>query len=275
MKRIFEQEMIASYNRRQLHPFIPSVTNFVTAEFVVNCQLAVGASPAVLNLPDEACKAAELADAFYINFGTMLPIYEETIPAVAKKLQQLNKPWVLDPVAAGLGNLRTELLIELKQHKPSIVRGNASEIITLAKLWGLSEEISFVRGVDSTAEPVAAKKTAVAIAKFTEGAVAVSGETDLVTDGSCVILSHGGSPVMEQVTGCGCALGGLAAYCLSFATPLIAALSATNAFNVAGYEAAKKSVAPGSFKMHFIDALYNLSVEKIVHNSFEIQDNES
>lgn len=269
MKRNLEQEIIDAYNSRQEHPFVPSVTNFVTAEFVVNCQLAVGASPAVLNLPDECCAAAESADVFYINLGTMLPVYEKTIPSVAKKLQQLNKPWVLDPVAAGLGNLRTELLSELKQYKPAIVRGNASEIITLAKLWGLSQEISLTRGVDSIAEPAAARQSAEAIARFTEGAVAVSGEIDLVTDGTSLVLSHGGSSLMKRVTGCGCALGGVAAYFLTFASPFVAALSATNAFNVAGYGTAKKSSAPGSFKMRFIDALYALSAEKIAHNSFE------
>ena len=34
------------------------------------------------------------------------------------------KPWVLDPVGLGIGSLRTQLVNELKQYKPAIVRGN-------------------------------------------------------------------------------------------------------------------------------------------------------
>ena len=58
-------------------------------------------------------------------------------PRTAAAAQAAGKPWVLDPVGIGIGSLRTKLLSELKQHKPAIVRGNASEIIALAGLWGL------------------------------------------------------------------------------------------------------------------------------------------
>jgi len=269
MEKNFAEQIISAYSNITARPFVPSVTNFVTADFVVNCMLAAGASPAVLNLPEECCRAAELADAFYINLGTILPVYMQTIPAVAEKLSMLKKTWVLDPVAAGLGKDRTEILLALKEYKPSIVRGNASEIITLAKLWGVCKDESPVRGVDSVATVDEARNAAVAIAKFTDGAVAVSGETDLVTDGNSLVFSYGGSFLMERITGCGCALGGVAAFCLAFSTPFIAALCATNAFNAAGRAAAAKSNLSGSFKMHFVDELYRLTVEKIAYNPFE------
>lgn len=113
------------------------------------------------------------------------------------------KPWVLDPVAIGIGDLRTSLLKQFKEYKPTIIRGNASEIIALAGLWKLNggAESSNVRGVDSTDTVTAAKEAAKALAKYTGGAVAVSGETDLVTDGTTVVYSHGGSKFMEMVTG--------------------------------------------------------------------------
>lgn len=269
MDKKLSEQIIFAYRNVKTRPFVPAITNFVTADFVVNCMLAAGASPAVLNLYEECCKAAEAADSFYINLGTVLPVYKQSIPAVAETLCALQKPWVLDPVAAGLGEARTEILLELKKYKPPIVRANASEVMMLAKLWKLRDEISFVRGVDSTATMNEALDAAVAIAKFTGGAVALSGEDDVVTDGSTVVISHGGSRLMERITGCGCALGGVAAFCLTFAAPFIAALCATNAFNVAGRAAAAKSSSPGSFKMYFVDELYELSVEKIAHNSFE------
>lgn len=270
MERKLSEKIINAFGDIKRRPFVPCITNFVTADFVINCMLAAGASPAVLNLPEECCASAAVADTFYINLGTILPVYTQSAPAAAEKMFSLHKGWVLDPVAAGLGKERTEILMALKEYKPSIVRANASEVITLAKLWGLREETATTRGVDSTAAVNEAREAAIAVAQFTGGAVAVSGEQDLITDGKITVVSHGGSFMMERITGCGCSLGGVAAFCLAFADPFTAALCAVNAFNVAGSEAASKSSAPASFKVCFIDSLYNMTAEKIAHNPFEV-----
>lgn len=102
--------------------------------------------------------------------GTLFPVYEETIPRTAAAAQAAGKPWVLDPVGIGIGSLRTKLLSQLKEYKPAIVRGNASEIIALAGLWNLSgsaEDLSRARGVDTTDTVEAARDAAVALARFT------------------------------------------------------------------------------------------------------------
>lgn len=46
---------------------------------------------------------------------------------------QLGKPWVLDPVAAGASSFRLKACLELVQLKPTVIRGNGSEIIALFK----------------------------------------------------------------------------------------------------------------------------------------------
>jgi len=119
---------------RQTNPMAGSVTNTVTINFVANAQLAVGGSAAMVYLPDEAQFLAQAGGAAYINVGALSPVYEETLPAMAKTLHHTGKPWVLDPVAIGIGDLRTRLLLDFKSCKPSIIRGNASEIIALAGL---------------------------------------------------------------------------------------------------------------------------------------------
>ena len=148
---------------------------------MANAQLAVGGSAAMVYLPDEGEFIATAGGATYINVGTLTPIYEETLPRTAKALFEAKKPWVLDPVAIGIGELRTKLLLGFKEYKPSVIRGNASEVIALAGLWGLEggTDQSAVRGVDSTDTVNAAREAAVALAKYTGGAVAVSGKTDL------------------------------------------------------------------------------------------------
>ena len=122
---------------RRRNPMVGSITNTVTINFVANAQLAVGGSAAMVYLPDEGEFLAKAGGATYINVGTLLPIYEETLPLVAKVLHETGKPWVLDPVAIGVGSLRTQLLQRFKEYTPSVIRGNASEIIALAGLWEL------------------------------------------------------------------------------------------------------------------------------------------
>ena len=150
---------------RATNPMAGSITNTVTIDFVANAQLAVGGSAAMVYLPDEGEALVAGGGAIYLNMGTLFPIYEQTIPRAAKAAHDAGKPWVLDPVGLGIGSLRTQLVNELKQYKPAIVRGNASEIIALAGLWGLEGEaadLSRVRGVDTTDTVDAARDAAVA-----------------------------------------------------------------------------------------------------------------
>jgi hydroxyethylthiazole kinase len=260
-------------NVKKATPLIGSVTNFVTINLVANAQLAVGGSAAMVYLPEESIFLAQSGDAFYINFGTLTPLHEQTLTQAAKVLHETGKPWVLDPVAVGIGSLRSRLLAQCKEYPPDIIRGNASEIIALAGLWDLENiKESRVRGVDSTDKVIAAKTAAVALAKWTGGAVAVSGETDLVTDGSVIVFSKGGSPLFEKITGAGCSLGGVAAVYAAVSQPFIAALTATAIYNLAGKRAALHAAGPGSFQTHFIDELYNATAQDIANNPFEIEE---
>lgn len=258
---------------KRTNPLAGSITNTVTIDFVANAQLAAGGSAAMVYLPDEGESLAGIGGAFYINVGTLLPVYEQTLPRTARMLRDTGKPWVLDPVAIGIGELRTSLLTQFKEYKPDIIRGNASEIIALAGLWGLARAGgSNVRGVDSTDAVTAAKEAAIALAGWTGGAVAVSGETDLVTDGSVAVFSYGGSPFLEKITGAGCSLGGVAAVYATAASPFIAALTATAAYNLAGRRAGQRADAPGRFKSEFLDELYRASAEDIANNPFEFEE---
>lgn len=91
--------------------------------------------------------------AIYLNMGTLFPIYEQTIPRAAKAAHDAGKPWVLDPVGLGIGSLRTQLVNELKQYKPAIVRGNAPRLSrspACGVLRARRADLSRVRGVDTT-----------------------------------------------------------------------------------------------------------------------------
>ena len=184
------------------------------------------------------------------------------------------KPWVLDPVAIGMGQMRTELLTTFKAYKPSIIRGNASEIIALAGLWGLEggSDTSDVRGVDSTDSVRSAAPAAVAVARWTGGAVAISGEEDLITDGRQLVFSQGGSEMMPCITGTGCSLGGVMAVYAAVADPFIAAITGSAVYNLAGTRAAAHAKGTGSFQTDFIDELYVATPDAIAQNPLTVEE---
>lgn len=273
-EQLQEQIGRAAQKVRDTNPMAGSITNTVTVNFVANAQIAVGGSAAMVYLPDEGEFLAAAGGATYLNVGTLLPIYEETLPRTARALHEGGKPWVLDPVGIGIGSLRTKLLSQMKEFKPTIIRGNASEVIALAELWGLEAGTAAeVRGVDSTQGVDEARAAAVALARFTGGAVAVSGEVDLVTDGEVVCHSRGGSHFMAKITGSGCSLGGVCAvFATTAETPLAAALAGVQVYNLAGARAEARVDAPASFQTAFLDELYKATPHDIANNPFDIEE---
>lgn len=273
-KKEIQQKIRQAVERtKKTTPLAGSMTNNVTMNFVANAQLAVGGSAAMTFLADEAIGRGKFG-ALYINVGTLLPDYEVSYIKAAKAMHAMDIHWVLDPVAIGSGEIRTQILTAFKDSKPTIIRGNASEVMSLAVLWGLwhRQEAVRVRGVDSMDSVDDAQEAAIALAKWTGGAVAVSGPVDLVTDGNHIAHCSGGSPLMTCITGSGCSLGGVMAIYAVVASPLVAALTGTNIYNFAGSRAAQTAKGPGSFQVDFLDALYNATPEDVANADFTWQE---
>lgn len=260
---------------RSTTPLAQSFTNFVTINLVANAQLASGGTAAMSFLPDDVIDTASIAGSTYINVGTLLPFYEEALAQIAQKLHDMNKTWVLDPVAAGIGKTRTAILESFRDVPPTIVRGNASEIIALDAMWGLSaaDETSRPAGVESVDEVDSAMDAARRLARHMaahaadgKAAVAVSGAVDLVTDGDAVYRLPGGSALMTKITGAGCSLGGVTATYLAVTDPLTASLGASLLYNRASEIAEGESKGPGSFQVNFLDALWNVTSDHIAQS---------
>lgn len=261
---------------RERTPLAQSFTNFVTINLVANAQLAAGGTAAMSYLPDDVIATAEIAGSNYINVGTLLPFFKDALPEIAYKLHKNGKTWVLDPVAAGIGETRTAILESFRTYPPTIVRGNASEIIALDEIWGLADAaasstpttrpagVETVDEVDTAVD--AAKRVARHMAKRSpvgKGAVAVSGTVDLVTDGERAFRLPGGSAMMTKIIGAGCSLGGVTATYLAVSEPLVAAISASLLYNRASEIAETKSDGPGSFQVALLDALWNVTADQV------------
>lgn len=236
---------------RNIRPLVQCITNDVAMNIAANVLLAAGASPAMVSAEEEAAEFARIASAVTVNIGTLWAGAISGMKSAAIAARQDGKPWVLDPVAHYATQFRRQTIAELLELKPTIVRGNASEIMALA---GLS---SMGRGVDSGDSSDAAESAALTLATKHDFIVAVTGETDFVTDGIRSVRIAGGSSMMPSVTALGCALTGLIG-AFSGAIPdrpFDATVAALSMFAVCGSDAARDAKGPGSFQVLFLDAL--------------------
>lgn len=230
---------------REAAPLTQCVTNAVVTNFTANALLALGAAPAMCDIPGEAGMFAEISGGVLVNLGT--PTSEQR--DAAREAVTAGTPWVLDPVAVGALPVRTALAHELLEHRPAIIRGNASEILALAGAGAGG------RGVDATDSAEDALDAARSLAIRTGGTVAVSGETDLIVDATRTARVTGGSALLTKVTGGGCALGAAMASLLAVAPAFDAASAASAIWAVAAERAASRTGGPGSFAVAFLDEL--------------------
>ncbi|TPW74297.1 hydroxyethylthiazole kinase [Schumannella soli] len=228
---------------RERAPLVQCVTNAVVTNFTANVLLALGAAPAMSDLPGEAGVFAGVADGSLVNLGTPTPVQADG----AREVVAATRRWVLDPVAVGALPVRTALAHELLDARPAIIRGNASEVLALAGAGAGG------RGVDSVDGPDAARAAAIHLALATDSVVAVSGEIDLVTDGREIVRVPGGDVLLTKVTGGGCSLGATMAAFLGVADALSAAVAASLVHAVAAERAAVRTTGPGSFATAFLD----------------------
>ncbi len=162
---------------RETAPLILSLTNSVVQPLTANLLLAAGAVPAMLNDAEEAVEMLRGGtDALLVNLGTVTREQGAVMQTAVQEANRLDIPWVLDPVAVGALSLRTRLAEQLKERKPRIIRGNASEIMALA---GYS---SVTKGPESTSSSADALQAARELALHTGAAVLVTGRTDYSTD---------------------------------------------------------------------------------------------
>ncbi len=237
-------------------PLVHCLTNHVVKNFTANVLLSLGAAPAMVEHPAEASEFAAMADALLVNVGTLDEAQRSAIEQAVPSARAAGKPWSLDPVAVGPLGVRTDVARKLLACRPSVIRGNASEIIALSGQTGRG------RGVDSGDEADSALAAARDLASRTGGAVLITGPTDYATDGTAVHACANGHILMTRVTGVGCAQGAVAAACTAVSDiPLEAALAAAVIFGVAGDLAASRATRPGSFQIALLDAFDELDAD--------------
>lgn len=243
-------------------PLVHNMTNFVVMNNTANALLAVGASPIMAHAKSEIKEMVTISNAVVINIGTLDEYWSESMLIAAKEAHRTKKTWILDPVGAGATSFRDEVLAKLLQFNPTVIRGNASEIIALAKT-----NKTVTKGVDSTAESNEAINAAKYLVENYQSVVCISGATDIIIDEKETYFVENGHPLMTKVTGLGCSasaiVGAFAGISDNKTESTIAAMSL---LGIAGELSEKISAGPGSLQMNILDKLYNISEQEFFEN---------
>ena len=236
-------------------PLIHNITNYVVMNNTANALLAIGASPVMAHATEEVEEITSISSALVINMGTLSPKWVEAMEMAMLKANALNKPIVFDPVGVGASKYRTESALKMIQsYRPSVIRGNASEIRALAKLS------SSTKGVDSTESSESALHAAQELSKKMDNTVVISGAIDYIITGELIDKVTSGSSMMSKVTGMGCTATSIIGACVAVDTNYhSASYTAMEIMGEAGKTAEKISKGTGSFQTNFIDALYQIA----------------
>ena len=257
-------------NVRKNCPLIHNITNYVTVNDCANIVIACGASPIMADDKEEVAEITAICSGLNINIGTLNSRTIASTLIAGKRANELNHPVVLDPVGAGASKLRTETAMQLLQEvKFSVIRGNISEIKTLASGSGTT------KGVDAdVADKVTEENLddviafAKAFAKKTGAVIAITGAIDIVADSEKAYCIRNGHPMMSSITGTGCQLSAMTAAFVT-ANPnqlLEATAAAVSAMGYAGevaYSRLTEMDGNSTYRNYIIDAIYNMTPEML------------
>lgn len=244
---------------REQKPLIHNITNFVVMNYTANVLLAIGASPVMAHAEQEVEQMVSFAGALVLNIGTLTDPWVEAMIQAGKKANALGVPIVLDPVGSGATSYRTKSTKRLiKELDIAIIRGNASEILSLADDQAVTKGVDSLHSVDEVAGAT------VELARMLQTTLAVTGPVDLITDGTEVLKVANGHHLMPYVTGTGCAATAvIGAFAAVDKNAAYAAATALAYFGLAGEKGGTSAQGPGSFITHMMDALYLLSPEQL------------
>lgn len=241
---------------RKVNPLVHHITNYVTVNDCANGCLAIGGSPVMADACDEAADMASIASSVVLNMGTLKVAQVESMMIAGRKANERKIPVVFDPVGVGATPFRKRMAQEIMETvHMTVVRGNMSEILSLG-----GEDVR-TKGVDASgtvdmeeALPIARK-----LAVKWNTVVVISGPTDIVTDGTRVVLVHNGSDKMPLITGSGCMCTTIiGAFCgANPENPFESAASAMISMGLAGERAWKQweDSGLGHFHLGLIDEL--------------------
>lgn len=241
-------------------PLVHQITNFVVMNDTANITMHIGALPVMAQAKEEMNEMTAIAGALVLNIGTLQEDWVESMKLAGERANELNIPIIMDPVGAGATSYRTKTSHELLQSlRISVLRGNSGEIGVLGGGGGE------VKGVESMGGIKNPESVAAALSQKYGCTVAISGKRDIIADTANIYYVDNGHELLTTLTGTGCmATSVIGAFCAVEKDYTLAAVCGMGVYGLAAELAAKKAKGPGSFKVAFFDAVYNLTPEQII-----------
>jgi hydroxyethylthiazole kinase len=210
--------------------------------------LAAGAVPSMTMAVEEIADFVAGADALLVNLGTLDPERRAAIE-LALDAAGARVPWVLDPVFVDRSAPRAAYAKALVAAHPRAIRLNGAEFRALADADSSPETLSQYVALHGSV-------------------IGLTGDRDVVTDGSRSVAIGNGDPLMAKVTAMGCAASAIVAACLAVEADAWRATTAGLVMvGVAGEVAAATARGPGTFAVAILDALHGLDAATITQRA--------
>lgn len=266
-------------NVRKNNPLTHCITNSVTINDCANAVLAIGGSPIMAEDEEEMEEVVEIADVLVINIGKLSKEQIKSMNVSAAHATKTNTPIVLDPVGAGISQLRNNTIKYLVENNNiTAIRGNISEIKAIANIVGLLNTESAAKGVDVSEDDIISRDNleingnlVKELAKKLDTIVIASGPLDIISNGETIVVLDNGDEMMPLITGSGCMLTSIVGSCVAVNDPFEGSILASIAMSLAGEKAREKvdenNLGTGSFRTFIIDYLYKTNVESLINES--------
>lgn len=251
-------------------PLIHNITNYVTVNDVANALLACGGSPIMSDEPKDVYEITSICGGLNINIGTLNERSIEAMMIAGSRAKELAHVVLLDPVGAGASTLRTTTAQTIVEKiKPDVIRGNISEIKTMAKGSGTT------KGVDADAADTVTEENlddmvafVKAFAEKTNAVIAITGAIDLVADADICYVIRNGRKEMSRITGTGCQLSSVAtAYAVANPEHKVDAVAAAVCLmglaGEIGWEKMQEGDGNSTYRNRIIDAIFNMDAKTL------------
>ncbi|EJP22811.1 putative hydroxyethylthiazole kinase [Streptococcus oralis SK304] len=196
---------------------IHCITNEISCEMLANGILALGCKPVMADDPREVLDFTMQSQALFINLGHLSAEKEKAIRMAATYANQACLPMVVDAVGVAASPIRKDLVRDLFEYKPTVLKGNMSEIRSLVGLKHHGVGVDASHKDQETEDLLQALKDWCQL--YPGMSFLVTGPKDLIVSENQVAILGNGCAELDWITGTGDLVGALTAVFLSQGKP--------------------------------------------------------
>ena len=223
-------------------PLVHCITSPVAINDCANVVLAMGAKTFMAEHPKEVADITAGAQALTVSLANVTDARMASIMISGSEAHDKNIPHIIDLVGVTCSKLRMNLAKEyIKKYKPSVIKGNVSEIkavagVDFSSIGVDAGKADAVSDNDESAKSFMAELTR-NYAKITGAIVEATGAVDIISDSDRTVFVKNGSSNMPYITGTGCMLTCITGAYMSVLPPFEAAVNAAAMFGICGERA--------------------------------------